>query len=101
MKSEIFREKLEKAPDNLLFRFSYGQALFAEGHSKDAIAVLEPAIDKKPDWMIALLILGKAHLELENYSAAKNALEKAMKAAFDQNHEEPREEIQSLLEQCK
>lgn len=100
MRSATFKAKLDQNPDNLLFRFSYAQALFSENNAQEAVLALQPALAEKPDWMIAQLIMGKAQLELGNKSEAKRALEAALKAAIDQNHEEPREEILSLLSQC-
>jgi predicted Zn-dependent protease len=100
MRSEIFKKKLEASPDNDLFRFSYGQALYSEGNATDAVEVLKKCVEKKTDWMIAQLIIGKAYLEIGNKETAKTALTAAMDAAIAQNHMEPREEIQSLLAQC-
>ena len=59
-KIEIFTEKLRKNPNNVLFRFSLGQALYESGRTSEAIEHLERCAESRGDWMLPRILLGKA-----------------------------------------
>ncbi len=94
------RKRVEKDPDNELFQFSFGQACFAEKQYAEAIVPLTFCAEKKPEWMVPRILLGKAYLELGRKDRARPFLDAALKLAGEQHHEGPEEEIRGLLQVC-
>lgn len=97
-KSEIFLPKVEAKPDNMLFRFSLGQALYDEGATEAAITHLQRCTDSRDDWMLPRILLGKALLQHEQADSAKPILEHALQLAVSQHHDEPAAELRDILE---
>lgn len=97
MRSENFRKMVEKAPENELFRFSLGQSLFEEESYAEAVEHLEVCRQRKPDWMMPVILLGKAYLQLGRVEEARPALEDALALAVEQNHETPEAELRAIL----
>lgn len=97
-KSEIFLPKVESNPDNLLFRFSLGQALYDEGQTAAAIPHLLRCAESRADWMLPRILLGKAFLQTGQNAAAKPVLEDALALAIEQHHDDPAAELRSILE---
>jgi len=97
-KSEVFRPKVVAKPDNMLFRFSLGQALYDEGSTEAAIPHLQRCTDSRNDWMLPRILLGKALLQHGQTDLAKRILEHALQLAVSQHHDEPAEELRSILE---
>ena len=62
-KSDIFAEKVQQQPDNVLFKFSLAQALCQEDSYDQAIPHLEACIAARHEWMIPRILLGKAWLD--------------------------------------
>ena len=96
-KSELFLPKVEAQPENMLFRFSLGQALYEEGSVSESIPHLQKCVDSKADWMLPRILLGKALLQNGKTDAAKPILENALQLAIEQNHESPQGELRRLL----
>ena len=96
-KSDIFRPKVEAKPDNMLFRFSLGQALYDEGATAAAIPHLQRCADSRDDWMLPRILLGKALLQQAEASSAKPILEHALQLAVAQHHDDPAEELRAIL----
>ena len=96
-KSELFRPKVEAKPDNMLFRFSLGQALYDEGETEAAIPHLQRCADSRDDWMLARILLGKALLANGQDDTAKPILENALELAVAQHHDDPAEELRAIL----
>lgn len=97
MRSETFKKMVASAPDNELFRFSLGQALFEEEDFEESAAHLEWCRGKKADWMMPRILLGKARLQLGHKEKAQQALEEALALAVAQHHEAPEAELRALL----
>ncbi|MGE9296296.1 MAG: tetratricopeptide repeat protein [Puniceicoccales bacterium] len=97
MRSDIFREQVAKDPNNQLFRFSLGQALFDEGKYEDAQEHLLFCLNNRDDWMMPRILLGKALIETGEPEAAKPILTDALKLAEIQHHEDPAEELRKIL----
>lgn len=97
VRSQQFAALMAKQPDNELFRFSLAQALLNEGRSADAVEHLVPCAQKKPDWMMPRILLGKTLLVLDRRAEARPWLEGALKLAVEQNHEDPERELRALL----
>lgn len=96
-RAEIFRRHVAADPANTLFRFSLGQALWAEGNPAGAVEHLRLAAKSKIDWMMPRILLGKCLLAVGDNAAAKVAFADALALAVLQGHEEPEEELRALL----
>ena len=96
-KSEIFLPKVEATPDNMLFRFSLGQALYDEDETAAAIPHLKKCADSRNDWMLPRILLGKAMLQNGQDTEAKHILETALRLAVEQHHIDPAAELRSIL----
>ncbi|MEM8868215.1 MAG: molecular chaperone DnaJ [Verrucomicrobiota bacterium] len=97
-KSEIFKAKVEAKPDNHLFRFSLAQALYDEGQAAEAIEHFKICADSRDDWMLPRILLGKAMLQNGQSVSAEPILRQALKLAIEQNHLEPANELENILE---
>jgi predicted Zn-dependent protease len=96
-RSVAFAGLVAQQPDNELFRFSLAQALLAENRATEAVEHLILCANKKADWMMPRILLGKALVGLNRRAEAKPWLEDALKLAVDQQHEDPERELRALL----
>ena len=96
-RSVHFAAMVAKHPDNELFRFSLAQALVAEHRLVDAVEHYKLCIAKKPDWMMARILLGKLYLELGRKPEAVVQFQESLKLAVEQSHEDPERELRDLL----
>jgi predicted Zn-dependent protease len=96
-KSETFRPKVDANPDNMLFRFSLGQALYEEGERRASIEHLQKCAESRADWMLPRILLGKALMETGEREAAEPVLRQALELAVSQRHEAPEAELRDLL----
>lgn len=92
-----FQSLVERQPENELFRFSLAQAFEAAGRDEEAAAQYRFCATKKPDWMMAHILLAKRLLALGRRPEAKAELEIALRLAIEQSHEDPEQEIRALL----
>ena len=97
MRSPQFAALVARQPDNELFRFSLAQALLDQDRPADALEHLEYCARKKPDWMVARILLGKALAGLGRRAEARPWLEQALQLAVEQQHEDPERELRALL----
>lgn len=97
MRSAHFATLVARQPENELFRFSLAQSFLAEQRPADALEHLQACADKKPDWMMPRILLGKALLGLGRPAEARPWLESALHLAVTQDHEDPARELQALL----
>lgn len=96
-RSELFRRHVAADPANPLFRFSLGQALFAEGDAAGAVEHLRLAAAAKADWMMPRILLGKCLQASGDQAGAQAAYADALALALAQGHEEPEAELRALL----
>lgn len=96
-RSAQFAALVAQQPNNELFRFSLAQALLAENRGPDALEHLRFCADKKADWMMPRILLGKTLLALGQKSEAKPWLEQALQLAVVQSHEDPERELRAIL----
>ena len=96
-RSQQFAALVSQQPDNELFRFSLAQALVTENRPTEAIEHFVICANKKADWMMPRIILGKALIGLGRKAEAKPWLEAALKLAIDQTHDDPERELRALL----
>lgn len=97
-RSDVFRERVEKEPSNMLFRYSFAQALFDEENISEAIPHLEYCTSLNNNWMMAYILLGKSYLHIDKKIEAKKMLEHALQLAIEQNHQSPQAELYQILE---
>jgi predicted Zn-dependent protease len=90
-------ELCERFPNNDLSRFNLAQAYVDAGDFANAIEHLRALCDKKPDWMVVHIQLGKSLIALNRSPEAKPILEHALTLAIAQHHDTPREELEELL----
>jgi tetratricopeptide (TPR) repeat protein len=95
---EVYRRRVESAPENELFRFSLAKALYDAGEYQESVAHFEKALARKPDWMLVAILLGKTWLKLGDRERAIHFLRMGQTLAREQNHEGPLEEVTALLE---
>lgn len=100
-RSDHFATLVARQPENELFRFSLAQALIAENRAADALAHLQACAEKKPDWMMPRILLGKTLLSLARPADTRPWLESALQLAITQDHEDPARELQALLAELK
>ena len=91
------RELWQRFPDNDLSRFNLAQAYVDAKDYASAIEHLRALCDKKPDWMVVHIQLGKSLLAVGESRRAKPILEHALQLAITQHHDGPREELEELL----
>ena len=101
MSSERFAPLIQSNPDNEMFRFSYGEALFSEEKFEDSIEHLEYCVGKNKDWMIPHILLGKALVALDRKNEGIPYLEIALALAKEQHHDDPEAEVAALLEDLR
>ena len=92
-----FTALVARQPENEMFHFSLAQALVSEGRAAEAIPHYRFCVEKKSDWMMARILLGKLFLQLGRQSDAKPLLEDALRLAIEQQHEDPEHELRALL----
>ena len=96
-RSSQFAALVAQQPDNEKFRFSLAQALISEGRPAEAVEHLMICAEKKPEWMMPRILLGKTLLGLGRRTEAKPWLEAALQLALVQDHEDPARELTALL----
>jgi len=94
---ESKRQMVRQHPTSELARFSLGKALFDRGEWVEATEHLRVALERKPDWMVVQILLGKCASGLGDRLAARSALERARDLAVAQHHEGPLMELEALL----
>lgn len=94
----MFHPKVEASPDNMLFRFSLGQALYEEGDALASIEHLQFCANSRDDWMLPRILLGKALIENSRSEEAESILRAALQLAVEQRHDEPAEELRHILD---
>ena len=92
-----FAALVAREPQNEMFRFSLAQALSADQRAAEAVQHYQYCVEKKPDWMMARILLGKLLLQLGRRAEGKPMLEKAHQLAVEQHHEDPERELRALL----
>ena len=94
---EHFAALAQQQPENELFRFSLAQALVAGGRPEEAEPHFRFCVEKRSDWMMPRILLGKVLVQLRRREEAKPLLESALQLAIEQQHEDPERELRGLL----
>ena len=80
-RSGIFRDLLEKDPDNPMILYSLGAELFKEKNYPKAREHLERAVENKPDYSVAYRTLGRTLFEMHEDEEARRIFEKGREIA--------------------
>ena len=96
-----FSDLLEKNPSNHLARFSLAKWLFDSARYAEAKPHFQKALETKPDWMMAQILMGKCELHLGDKEAARLSFQNGLTLAIQQHHEGPQAELEALLEELK
>lgn len=94
-----FEQLVAQQPENELYRFSLAQALITSHRGFDAEPHLWLCVKIKSDWMLPRILLGKLLLATDRHAEAKVLLEEALRLAVDQKHDDPADELRSILTQ--
>jgi predicted Zn-dependent protease len=92
-----FSSLVAAQPDNELFRFSLAQALLDDGRTAEAGVELRVCVERKADWMLPRILLGKLLLAEGKPDEARPLLERALTLAIEQDHEDPAAEVRGIL----
>lgn len=92
-----YEQMVSQFPQNDLARFSLGKALFDAGEFARAKEQLDVALQRKPDWMVVQILVGKCELALGQKAAARASFQNALKLAIEQNHEGPQMEMEAMV----
>lgn len=87
----------QRFPENDLSRFNLAQAYVDANDYATAVDHLRALCEKKPEWMVVHIQLGKSLIALDRSLEAKPILEHALQLAITQHHDSPREELTELL----
>ena len=87
----------QRFPDNDLSRFNLAQAYFDANDYAHAIEHLRALCERKPDWMVAHIQLGKSLIAIGRAVEARPFLEHGLRLAIAQHHDGPRDELADLL----
>ena len=90
-------ELWQRFPENDLSRFNLAQAYVDANDYANAMVHLRALCQKKSDWMVVHIQLGKSLIALGRSAEAKPILEHARQLAIAQHHDTPREELEELL----
>jgi predicted Zn-dependent protease len=97
MSVQRFAELAASQPQNELFRFSLARAYLKDNRVEEALPHLRFCVEKKQDWMMPRILLGKALADLGRKKEARPWLEAALVLAIDQHHEDPERELRAIL----
>lgn len=87
----------QRFPDNDLSRFNLAQAYVDGNDYAAAVEHLRVLCEKKPEWMVVHIRLGKSLIVLGRSIEAKPILQRALELAITQHHDSPRAELDELL----
>lgn len=80
-RAEMFRNLLERDPDNPMILYSLGAELFKEKDYPQAREHLERAVENKPDYSVAYRTLGRTLFEMREDAEARRIFEKGREIA--------------------
>ena len=99
VKEEIARHEkmIAQYPQNELARFSLAKAHYDAGDFATAAGHFQKAVEQKPNWMVAHILLGKCHLALGKREGARRSFQQARQLAVAQDHDGPKAEMDQAL----
>ena len=100
-KVATWQNKVAAAPDNLLFRFSLGQALLHADDPAGALPHLTACVEGRSDWLLAHLLRGQANRATGHPDQARIDYARALELAIAQHHEDPAHTARRALEELE
>ena len=97
-KIEKFRQMVERNPDNELAQYSLGSVLLESGSFEEAESCFARALAAKNDWVLAYILRARCLIRMGRPEEARGLLETGRRHAVEQQHQDPIEEIDELLE---
>lgn len=98
-KIERWKGFVAKDPENPLHNFALAQAYLAAEDFEQGQAAYARCLELDPEWMMAAVKRGRCLVELERWAEAKVALDLGADLATKLGHDEPFDEIRSLMDQ--
>lgn len=80
-RADMFRNLLQRDPDNPMVLYSLGTELFKQGEFPEARDNLRRAVENKPDYSVAYRMLGRAHYELNEDQEARRVFTQGREVA--------------------
>ena len=92
---------LDTARDGALLRYSLGNEYLKQGEPQRAIAYLQSAVDKDPNYSAAWKLLGKAHSAVADPAAALAAYENGIRVASARGDVQAAKEMQVFVKRLR
>ena len=94
---ESLEKMLAKGVDNSLLRFGLGKGYLDLGDNTKAAEHFQRCVEFDPKYSAAWKLLGKAHLALTDYPAARQAWERGLEAAQAHGDKQAEKEMTVFL----
>jgi tetratricopeptide (TPR) repeat protein len=98
---ESLEKMLAKGVDNALLRFGLGKGYLDQGESAKAAEHFQRCVEFDPKYSAAWKLLGKAHLALADYPAARQAWEQGLEAARGHGDKQAEKEMTVFLKKLE
>ncbi len=97
----MYREVLEIDPEDTLANYGLGEIEREKGRHQEAIALLKRAIERKKNYSVAWLALGKSQLESGNTDESIETFKNGIAIASKNGDLMPANEMQRLLNEAR
>jgi len=94
---ESLEKMLAKGVDNSLLRFGLGKGYLDLGENTKAAEHFQRCVEFDPKYSAAWKLLGKAHLALADFAAARQAWEQGLEAARNHGDKQAEKEMTVFL----
>ncbi len=94
-------ELVKSGRDSAVLRFGIAQALVDNNRQGEAIEHLEAALAQNPNYSAAWKLLGKTHLDNEEWQTAMRAYERGIEAAQANGDQQAVKEMTVFLKRAK
>lgn len=98
---KTFLGMLEEGTDNVLLRYSLGNAYYQDKQFNDAILHLLKATEQDPLYSAAWKALGRCYFDLEDYRKAAEVYERGIKVAADKGDRQAEKEMTVFLRRSR
>ena len=98
---ESLEKMLAKGVDNSLLRFGLGKGYLDLGENAKAAEHFQRCIEFDPKYSAAWKLLGKAHLALADFAAARQAWEQGLEAARAHGDKQAEKEMTVFLKKLE
>ena len=98
---ETFQALLKKGPDSALLRYSLANAYYSDKQFEPAIEHLEHAVKQDEGYSAAWKMLGRCHIETNNYQRAIEVYEQGITIAASKGDVQAEKEMSVFLRRAK